>query len=107
MSLLLFLACAGGAESAAGCDTGYDVSWDGWAHGFFLSYCASCHSEAALDRHGAPEGVNFDTEAQARALAEAIRLTVIEERSMPLGGGMRDDDRVLLERWLNCATEAR
>lgn len=107
MSLLLLFACAGGADSAGSCDPGYDVTWDGWAEGFFLSYCTSCHSAAAVDRHGAPEGVDFDTEAQALRLAGAIRLTVIEEQSMPLGGGMRDDDRVLLERWLDCATEAR
>lgn len=98
--MLFLLACAPGTAPA--CDTGYEVTWEGWAEGFFLSYCTSCHSEAAVDRHGATPGVDFDTEAQARALADRVRETVLVEETMPWGGGMREDDKVLIERWLDC-----
>lgn len=79
------------------------VTWDGWAHGFFLNYCTSCHSASAPDRHGAPAGMDFDSEAQVRAALATIRSSVVEAQTMPVGGGVLEDDLVLLGVWLDCS----
>lgn len=78
-------------------------TWDGWADGFFATWCRSCHSATAPDRHGAPDGTDLDTEAQALALADRIHARVVVEGTMPLGGGVVEDDLTLLDAWLACA----
>ena len=105
--VLLLLACAAGPasdapERPASCDTGPDVTWATFGEGFFTTYCLACHSATAPDRAGAPAGSNFDTEEDARAQAERIRVRVLEEGTMPLGGGVAEDDLVLLARLLDC-----
>lgn len=102
--LLLLLACAGTpADTApAGCDTGPHVTWDSFGEGFFTTYCQACHSETAPDRAGAPVGVDFDTEAEVRARVERVRVRVLEEATMPVGGGVYEDDRALLTQYLAC-----
>lgn len=90
------------AAPAADCGDVPAVTWDGWAHGFFLNYCTSCHSASAPDRHGAPTGVDFDSESQVRDGLDAVRSTVFETHTMPVGGGIAEDDLVLLGIWLDC-----
>lgn len=114
--LLLSLACGGPASSdsgGSGADTGSapaeicvdapQVTWQGWADGFFQGYCRSCHSSTTPDRRGAPEGVDFDTLADVREQRDLIRWSVVEEARMPVGGGVYEEDLYLLEVFLDCS----
>ena len=92
---------------AAVADTGSSAAdclptWDGWADGFFTTWCRSCHSADAPDRRGAPEGTDIDSEAQAIALRDRIRARVVEQGTMPMGGGVPEDEMRILEAWLSC-----
>ena len=100
----LLLACGSGADTAVapGCEDAYDVTWESWGEGFFTTYCRSCHSASTSTRLGAPEGVNFDTSADLVQWSEAIRLVVLEEQTMPVGGGVYAEDLLLLEMLLEC-----
>jgi len=115
---LMILACQSGDKSArsdpadtdrqedtaeaCASETEYPVTWNGWASGFFASYCRSCHSAVASDRRGAPEGVDFDTEADVDRQIDAIWRVVITQERMPVGGGVFPDDLLLLSEYL-CA----
>ena len=101
LAFLLLIGCAE-AERGDTCDSGGAVSWEGFADGFFATYCRSCHSVGLSERYGAPEGVDFDTEEQALAQAARVRARVLEDGDMPPGGGAVEGDLVLLERWLAC-----
>jgi uncharacterized membrane protein len=98
----LWLGCAeetpADSDPCAGAPT-----WDGWANGFFVSYCDACHAPTAPDRHGAPENVSFEDEAAASALAGAIRTSVIDDATMPPAGGVFDADLERLGEWLDCS----
>jgi uncharacterized membrane protein len=106
---LLLLACsqeepaAVVAEPPAACATAPSVTWDDWGHGFFLTWCASCHSKAAPDRRGAPEGMDFDTWPEVQAHADRVRARVLDDGTMPIGGGLYDSDLALLEVLLTCS----
>lgn len=105
--LLTLLACRGDeapTESASPCE-GYVPTWEGWTQGFFRTWCGACHSSTSVDRNGAPEGVNFDTESGALQWRDRVRARVIEDGSMPIGGGVYADELALLEAWLDCAAD--
>jgi uncharacterized membrane protein len=105
MMLPLLLACTGTPVDTglpAACDTGLDVTWHSFGDGFFRTYCQACHSGSAPDRSGAPAGVDFDTPEQVRAQAARIRARVLDEETMPVGGGVSAEDVVLLDRYLEC-----
>lgn len=100
-ALALLGGCADeGAEPS--CDSGEAVDWGGFADGFFATYCRSCHSAGLSERYGAPEGVDFDTEAEVLAQAERIRARALDEGDMPPGGGVVTGDLALLTRYLDC-----
>lgn len=100
--ILLLLGCIDKpADSGPSCETA--VTWQNFAQGFFLSYCQSCHASTTANRHGAPEGVDFATEEQTRAQADAVRRVVLTNDTMPPGGGLLADDIALLAEWLECA----
>lgn len=106
--LLLLWACVDGpvSDTAAACLSDTDpaaVTWGNWGEDFFTSYCDSCHSVRTRDRHGAPATALFDTEAQVLARLDRIRARVLEEQTMPLGGGVFPDDLILLAAFLECA----
>ena len=84
------------------CDTGYAVTWDNWAHGFLTTYCLSCHSENTNDRHDAPEGLNFDTEEMVDQWKAPIYNATITQETMPVGGGVYEEDLILFESYLRC-----
>jgi hypothetical protein len=84
------------------CAAEVDVTWSGWTQGFFRSYCTSCHSVTTPERWGAPEGLNFDTEADVTSRVAQIRSAVLDRQSMPVGGGVIGDDLQLLEIYLDC-----
>lgn len=116
--LLLLLACGadpasataaagtdlGGGAMPVACATAPGVTWENWGQGFFMTRCGSCHTPTAQDRHGAPEGVDFVTHAQMLSWADEIHATVIEEGTMPLGGGLGDEDLALLETLITCGS---
>ena len=97
--LFLAIAC-GTANGSADCTDG--PSYEGFTEGFLLGKCQPCHGSDTPNRFGAPESVHFDTRQKAMEQADAIRRTVLEAESMPPSGGVTEDERVLLEAWLDC-----
>ena len=116
VSLALALGCIPELEArmehtgAATGDTGADPTchepdqptWEGWGEGFFVTWCQSCHSRTSPGRAGAPVGVDFDTADDVHRQAAAIRRTVLDARSMPLGGGLDEETRTALDSLLRC-----
>lgn len=103
--ILLLAACAGGDDTGSdtsACADAPQVTWESFGQGFFENYCRSCHSSTAQNRYGAPEGLDFDTEAQVQQYESLVRATVLEDASMPVGGGVFVDDLTLLEIYLDC-----
>ena len=103
----LLLACDGGGtldpvgHSAVddGCE-GYD--WDTVGAPFLFTWCTTCHSSTAADRHDAPVGVDFDTLADPRAWADRIEALAVDSRAMPPAGGPRAEDLETFATWLDC-----
>ncbi len=81
------------------------LGWDAWADGFFSTYCRACHSVDTPDRRGAPPGVDFGTPEEVEGYREAICRVVLEDETMPVGGGVVEEDRLLLELYLGCNLE--
>jgi uncharacterized membrane protein len=107
MSLLLLFMVSCDAEVAdsasADCADRESLSWDSFGHPFVLTYCTSCHSvNNTENRYGAPENVNLDRESDVADWAERIRIRVLEDETMPIGGGVYDDDQYLLDTYLAC-----
>lgn len=103
MILALLLGCTGAAPEAddtapAACA----VTWETWTEDFMTTYCDACHSARAVDRHGAPEAVTFDTEAETVAQIARVRARVLVDQTMPSGGGVFPDDLVLFAEWVEC-----
>ena len=90
----LLFGCTGPkADTAADvCADAHDVDWYSFGDGYFRTYCRSCHSAEVPHRYGAPETVNFDSEADVRVQAAAIRRVVLVDGTMPVGGGVLDFD---------------
>ena len=105
--ILGLAACSGDdeLETADPCAGDPDVTWQGWGDGFFGTYCRGCHSTDAPDRYGAPEDINFDTRADVLAWEGLVRQTVLEDETMPVGGGVYPDDLELLDTLLRCGLE--
>lgn len=104
MVLALLLACADKtADTAVDCSVAPAVSWEGWGQGFFLTWCQACHGSDAQDRHGAPADQVFDTWADVLEREEAIRQSVLIEATMPIGGGVDEDELHQLDVLLTCA----
>lgn len=90
-------------ELPAVCATAPTVTWESWGEGFFLTYCHACHAKSTPDRRGAPEGIDFDSWAAVSASSARIRARVLDEGTMPIGGGLYEDDLALLDVLLTCA----
>ncbi len=78
------------------------ATWESFGEGFFTTWCQACHSRTTPQRSGAPEGIDFDTPADLVTWAGAIEQSVLVAESMPLGGGLDEDDRGRLEELLRC-----
>lgn len=102
--LVGLLGCTGTPVDTAPdvCADVHDVDWYSFGDGFFRTYCRSCHSAEVPNRYGAPDGVNFDAEADVVTHAVAIRRAVLEDGTMPVGGGVLEDDLLFLDEYLAC-----
>ena len=104
--IMLVLACASGQiDSASTCEDAQLVEWNYWAHGFFSTYCNGCHSIDSPNRFGAPEQINFDTEANVLALSQSVYTSVLVNQTMPKGGGIEQSELDNLRTYLHCWTE--
>ena len=82
-----------------------EMTWQSFGNGFFATYCQGCHASGTADRHGAPESVVFDSEADVLARVDAMtRTTLAEAPTMPPGGGIPEEQRELLAAYLKCAS---
>ena len=84
------------------CDLPAGFDWSSWGQPFFRTWCAGCHGANAPERHGAPDWLVFDTEAQVYAHRERIQSSVLERGSMPLGGGLPEQEAASLALFLRC-----
>lgn len=103
--LALLLACAveDAAPTACEADTaGAYPTWSSFGEKFLATWCQSCHAAASPNRFGAPATVVFDTEADLVRQRAAVRRAVLEDLTMPLGGGVSDEERAELARYLDC-----
>lgn len=109
--LWLWLGCGAGGDTGDSAQPIEDVeegacsdpvTWEGWGEGFFASYCDACHSASTPDRYGAPEGLTFDTYEEVVVQAVVIESSVLVNETMPVGGGVTEEDRILLLRFLQC-----
>lgn len=99
MILVALFACAPEpAPDTATCA----VTWDGWTEDFFTTYCDACHASRSPERYGAPASSTFDTEAEVVAQIDRVRVRVLEEETMPLGGGVFPEDLERLRAWVDC-----
>ncbi len=103
LTALFAAGCTTTAEDSA-VDTCADapLTWESWGAGFFTSYCRTCHSAASPERYGAPPALDYDTLAQVRAGAEAIRRRTVVDQTMPVGGGVPEAELARLDRFLEC-----
>ena len=100
--LARLLACAAAPADSGACDPEVD-GWANFGQGFLRQECQVCHASTAVDRHGAPPGVVFDTEADAWAHAPRILARAASDPpTMPPAGATRPEDRARLRRWLSC-----
>ena len=53
----------GGGGTGATCPATAPPTYDSFGHQFFQSYCTRCHSTTSTDRMGAPDDLNWDTQA--------------------------------------------
>ncbi len=108
IAALVLLACAGElsgyADTAdtAGCVNGPIVTWESGGESFFRSYCVSCHSSQAIDRHGAPEYLNYDTLDGVREARHSIREAALWDQVMPPGYPLEEEQRAILSSFLHC-----
>lgn len=108
MGMFFFLlACSTASDSSdtgqnPACNTAPAVTYENWGQGFFLTYCGACHSRSTANRNGAPEGVDFDNRSDIIKWKDRIQVRVLDEQSMPLGGGVYTDELELLQVLMAC-----
>ena len=110
-ALALAAACAG-SPTGAECPTTNPPTYASFGQQFMTTYCTSCHSAAATNRHGAPRSQNYDTEVDILLHASDIDEAAAKgpdatNTSMPeLGGTVTrkptDAERELLGQYLAC-----
>lgn len=106
MIIFLLFSCKDSPSSEPEhCDEEY-INYHTVAQPFLRTYCTSCHSEqlSGPSRYGAPGNINLDTLKDARNWAQRIRARSIDSNTMPPSGGIRDEEKALLEKWLECGT---
>ena len=91
------------AVTDTSCGGDFELNWDNFGDAFFHTWCRSCHSADAPQRFDAPEGVDFDTIDEVRAYKDRVQVRVIDEHTMPLGGGISQDELDTLQIYLDCS----
>lgn len=78
-------------------------SWARTGHPFALTWCTGCHASTLSGdaRFGAPEYVDFDTQAGMVNWGDAV-LEQVESGAMPPGGGPTAAEVERLRTWLTC-----
>jgi uncharacterized membrane protein len=102
--LVLIMRPAGDAAAEASSENrGEPVSF-AEARAVINHYCLSCHSKWPTDKvlSLATGGVHYDTPAEIKAKADRIYERAVLTKTMPFNnmGGMPDDQRELLGRWI-------
>ncbi|HCH62581.1 MAG: hypothetical protein CL927_18585 [Deltaproteobacteria bacterium] len=106
-------ACGGNkADSAAvdgpECRDNPPLDWDNFGKGHMDKHCNGCHSVLIPEyqRQGAPAGVDFNTYGDVLAWRERIvargTRAVLDEPTMPPGGGPSDEELSNVLEWLDC-----
>ncbi|MBA2320499.1 MAG: hypothetical protein H0V89_05025 [Deltaproteobacteria bacterium] len=82
------------------------LTWEGFAQPFFSSWCTSCHGSAlvGLARHGAPEGIDFDTLEATIPFSPLIELVAVDALTMPPTDAIEPAHRARLADWIACGT---
>lgn len=87
------------------------VTYQGWARGFFESYCTRCHSSTLVtnsERQGATPHANWDDLPTIKAHSSEIDAYAaggpngINRVMPPSDPRPSDDDRIKLGEWLAC-----
>ena len=100
---LLASACGADDEPTDACTDAPVVSYATFGAGFLDTQCQGCHASTAIDRHGAPDDVIFDTAADAERFGPRILARAGGTApDMPPAGGASDDDRERLRLWVTC-----
>ncbi len=84
-----------------------DLTWQSYADGFFRDWCTGCHASQleSGNRNGAPISLNFDNVYDVRDSLDRIQIrTTGAEPSMPPATGPTDEERELLQSWIECGT---
>ena len=112
IALLMTAACSEGAPTGAVCPPTNPPTYAAFGQPFFATYCTSCHSANATNRHGAPRSQNYDTEADVVLHAAEIDEVAAKgpggtNTSMPKLGGTvtklpSDAEREMLGVFLAC-----
>ncbi len=95
-------ACSGDSTDRAGADASVDgsgaVTWDGFARGFFETYCWACHGPGDAVR-------DFSLLEEVRAEAETIAAGV-GDGTFPIGDGPKPTqlERERLVEWIDLGT---
>lgn len=95
--------------AASACEPDTGAAWPSWStvgEPFFTTACSSCHGADAPNRFGAPESAVFDTEDDVARAIVSIRRAVLEQATMPPGGGVTTAEAQELGHYLACL-EAR
>ena len=90
----------------ADCAHDYVYTWEGGAQSLFRSRCTSCHSSTTEERWGAPEYLNYDTLDGVIEAQHAIRQAALWDEVMPPGYPLVDEERAILESFLDCGIPA-
>jgi hypothetical protein len=107
VALLALAGCAGDAAEPPApipCD---EVGWSDYTEPLLTTWCTPCHSSTVPEenRRGAPVGVDFDTWAGAVQWADRIAVRAGPGGTMPPAGGLTDDQRAGLARWVECGAD--
>ena len=88
------------AAAAAAADV-LEVS-DADALALTQKHCVMCHARkpAHPSFDAPPKNVVLETIDELRAWAPKMQEQVVEDRNMPIGSEMSDDERALLARWI-------
>ena len=76
-------------------------TYETWAEGFFISKCQPCHAPEARDIFGAP-AIEMNTREEIVEIIDIIEDSVLVHERMPPGGGLSEDERALLQEWMEC-----